>query len=246
MHPETFIGQVFILVSSLFGYFTLGLLNSISGNSMNMSLRQCTMYSELLYAKHKQRYSWEACVLMQRWWRLMLKRKYRVKNGLLIMTFYSQLRTYRSTLVDCQRVKDTRFERQISAFDSSTQRLVRPLNEYLQPVLDAQALVQDVFRNEYRIKVQCKSLRTAVCKLRMKPYELIALIPVVVDDRVSETTSRKTGTTKRSKKSVKSGKTGQGRAKAKHMAFQNVIGRLVKTETVLESPTVLGKSPTSA
>lgn len=232
IHPETFLGQVFIIVSSIFGYFTLGLLNSISGNSMSLSLTQCTMYSELLYAKHKQSYSFQACVLIQRWWRLMLKRKSKTKNGVIIMTFYSQLQTYRSTLVDCQRVKDTRFERQISAFEASTQRQVRPLNEYLQPVLDAQALVQDVFRNEYRIKVQCKEIRAIASKLNTSRDKLThVLIPMLMDDHASV----RTGSTIKSLKSLKHGKTGQGRAKAKHMAFQNVIGRLVKSDTIFSS-----------
>jgi hypothetical protein len=73
-HPITFFGQVMILVSAIFGYFTLGLLNSISTNRATLSLKECSYYSEMRYNYEKKGYLPEVIVLIQRWWRFMMMR----------------------------------------------------------------------------------------------------------------------------------------------------------------------------
>lgn len=132
--PGTFLSQVLVVVSCLVGIFMLGLFNAISSGTLMLSLTECNLYSELLYSKHKRAYSSTATILIQRWWRLMFKRKYRLIRAGTIVSFYSYLLTYRRILVRCHRVKDTRFERQIEAFEKSTHKAIYHLNEYLRPV----------------------------------------------------------------------------------------------------------------
>ena len=139
--PDTFFGQVTMLISCFFGVFTLGLLNTLGSGTLVLNLTECSLYSELLYTRCKDGYRTEAVELIQCWWRLMRMRMTRKVDARTITSFYSQLRVYRSTLVVCQHVKDTRFERQIDAFEKSIHSQIRPLNEYLHPIQDAYALV---------------------------------------------------------------------------------------------------------
>jgi len=132
--PDTFLSQALVVVSCLVGIFMLGLFNAISSGTLVLSLTECNLYSELLYNKHKRGYSSTATILIQRWWRLMLMRKYKLLKAGTVMSFYSYQLLYRGTLVNCQRVKDTRFERQIEAFEKSTHKATHRLNEYLRPV----------------------------------------------------------------------------------------------------------------
>ena len=111
--PIAFLGQLVILVSVLFGYFTLGLLTSISSNQ---TLHECTYDSETRYKQVKLKHKLVATLLMQRWWRLMAMRmRKEVKIGL-ILGYFTQLQVYKHTLVSCQRVKDTRFERSFRTY----------------------------------------------------------------------------------------------------------------------------------
>lgn len=139
--PRLFLVQVTIVLSCLLGVLILGLFNAISSRTLILNMSECNLYSDLLYAKHKQRYSGLATILLQRWWRLMLMRKRHFIHAKTILSFYSHLLVYRSTLVDCQHVKDTRFERQIEAFDRAIHRAIHPLNVYLGPVADAHTVV---------------------------------------------------------------------------------------------------------
>ena len=132
--PDAFLCQAIVVTSCLLGIFVLGLFNAVSSETLVLNLTECNLYSELLYTKYKRRYSPAATVLLQRWWRLMLMRKQGLILANVIVPYYSYLRTYRGTLVKCQRIKDTRFERQADAFEKSTLKKIRNLNEYLRPV----------------------------------------------------------------------------------------------------------------
>ena len=229
----TFLGQVTMLISCFFGVFTLGLLNTLTSRWLVLNLTECNLYSELLYRRQKELHEQQAATLVQTWWRLMLMRMSHTISGYTVVSFYSQLRAYRSVLVDCQRDKDARFERQIEAFDKSTRRRIRPLNEYLRPVVDNHSLVHftqilDLIRNQYRIKTQCKDVCRLARRLRGKEESVCG---DTVED-VSEAISR--GRTCRSWRSPRpvSEHSGQEKAKAKITAFQNVMGRLIKEESL--------------
>jgi hypothetical protein len=140
--PDAFLCQVIVVISCLLGIFVLGLFNAVSSETLMLNLTECNLYSELLYAKYKRSYSPAATILLQRWWRLMLMRKKGLMLASVIVPYYSYLRTYRGTLVDCQRVKDTRFERQAEAFEKATLKEIRSLNEYLRPVTFAYSTVK--------------------------------------------------------------------------------------------------------
>jgi len=211
-HPETFFGQFVILISALFGYFTLGLLNSISSQRTALSLRECTFYSEVRYRHEQQRYLPETTVLIQRWWRLMLMRLRKKLEVRVILAYFEQLRIYRNVLVACARVKDTRFERQIAAFGSAVKPPLRSLQEYLAPIVESRSLIIDVYRSAYNSKIQCVSL----LRLTHKYAQLVALTPRIPSSLSSDRFRRPTVA-----------KSSQGRAKAKKAAFQNLMSRLV-------------------
>ena len=219
-HPVTLAGQVFILLGALFGPLTFGFLTTASNNSLSLSMNECNMYSHLLYTRHKRKFPAEAALTLQLWWRLMKMRMSKKLHALNIIRFYSQLRTYRSTLVACQRVKDTLFARQITAFDSSTHRQFQTLNEYLHPINGAYPLLQDIYRNQYRIKSLCSS----ISKLTRSN---ILLYSSTIDSAFSRNVSESLSFTHlRRAHKVQFGH----KAQAKRHAYQNVVGRLIKDE----------------
>jgi hypothetical protein len=220
--PITFLGQLAILVSALFGYFTLGLLTSISGNKTALSLHECTYYSETRYKQVKLKHKLVATLLMQRWWRLMAMRMRKELKVGVILGYFTQLQVYKHTLVACQRVKDTRFERQIAAFARTFALQSRNLQEYLSPAGHNRALIIDVFRSSHSIKSQCQELRRLTRRL-ISPHSASAL-----SAPESESEDRTPRSSQRSKKRIARASSGQGRAKAQIAAFQNVRSRLVK------------------
>lgn len=232
-HPITFLGQLTILVSALFGYCTLGLLTSIGSRETALSLRECTYYSEIRYRGAKARYEAEAAVLVQRWWRLMTMRLRKRLKADIIVGYFTQLRVYRRLLVTCQRVKDTRFERQIAAFDHTFQPQFRSLLEYLSPVAEYRALLIEVFRSANRLKFQCQSLRRLTQK-----YVLPSSFSYIAAESESgdRTPHSGQGTVR-----VAKAKSGQNRSKANNVAFRNLRSRLVPG-----SRQMWGKDPISA
>lgn len=139
--PKTYFGMLATVISCFVGNFTLAILVAMSSGSMSLSLTECTMYSELVYSKEKRKFVKAAVILLQYWWRFMLMRIRRVRDGMTIVEFYSHLRTYREVLTKCQLVKDRRFERQITAFDLHTAKHLRAIIEYLDPIRTAESYV---------------------------------------------------------------------------------------------------------
>ena len=220
--PKTFSGQGFIVIS-LLGPLILGFLTTVSGNSLNLSLKESDLYSHLLYTREKERFRGAAALTVQQWWRLMKMRLFKKVHAPTIIRFYSQLREYRTTLVTCQRAKDTLFERQIEAFDHSTHRQFRTINEYIQPVHSAHPLLLDLYRNEYRIKSLCRDLYKFTRKHRSYSQEH-APNPCLSNSEVPTTSSLQ---------AVVKYRFGR-KAKAKLNAYQNVVGRLIKEEAWAE------------
>ena len=139
--PITYFGRVTMITSCFIGTFILAIIIGLSSSTMSLNLTECTMYSELVYAKYKRRYTKGAVLIIQKWWKLMLMRIHHTRDALTIVSFYNQLRLYRTDISACQRVKDRRFERQIQAFEDSTTKEFRSILEYMQPILTAEMLV---------------------------------------------------------------------------------------------------------
>jgi UDP-N-acetylmuramyl pentapeptide phosphotransferase/UDP-N-acetylglucosamine-1-phosphate transferase len=219
LSPKTVSGQVFIVFCTFFGALILGFLTTVSSNSLNLSLRESDMYSNLLYARHKENFDEEAILTLQRWWKFMKMRLSKKPNGPTVIRFYTQLRAYRATLVACQRGTDTLFERQIAAFDHSTHSRFRNLSEYLQPTHNAYPLLQDIYRNEYRIKSLCRGLYKLTRRYKVGPQLKHASDTSILNE--IQTTS--------SSQAVAKSRFGQ-KAKAKLNAYQNVVSRLAREE----------------
>ena len=216
-YPVTFYGQIMILVSALFGYFTLGLLNSISSNRATLSLKECTYYSEMRYRHEKKSYLPEATVLIQRWWRFMMMRMRKKQQNCIIFPYFAQLHVYRNAVVSCMRVKDTRFERQITAFGNTVLPHLRSLQVYFSPIRDNRALIIDIYRSAYNAKSQCASLEKLTRKYSQYWLEQSPRTPTSTA-RVSFDTFRRTGGAKSNK----------DRAVANKTAFQKLVSRLVR------------------
>ena len=236
--PLTFSGQFGMLVNCFCGIVTLGFVNSISQNQLTLSLTECSLYSELLYLREKSIHAEPAIVLLQRWWRLMRMRLQKVKHNPVIISFYSFLPKYRGVLTDCQRVKDRRFERQISAFDSSTHSQFRAINEYIAPVRDSHAMVTatqilDILRKEYRISADAQELFKFVQRRKVVyfPETMASFTSTdIVDDRTPSTAVKN-----RKKVWI----SGQGFAKARVTALQNLKNRLIREDFCPVSPSEL-------
>ena len=141
-------------------------------------------------------------------------------HALNIIRFYSQLRIYRSILVACQQDKDTLFERQITAFDNYTHSQFHALNEYLQPINGAYPLLQDIYRNEYRIKSLCCS----ISKLTRRTFHHSS-------SHADSAVSRNYSDSLEFSHLHQTHKLQFGhKAQAKRHAYQNLVGRLIKEE----------------
>jgi len=235
INPYTFAGQLCMVICCLFGTLILGFLTTVSSNSLNLSLKECDLYSHLLYTREKERFRGAAALTLQQWWRLMKMRLFKKMHAPTVIRFYSQLREYRTTLVVCQRVKDRLFERQIAAFDKFTHTQFHKLNEYLQPIHESYPLLQDLYRNEYRIKSLCRDIYKLTRKHKINssgshPDRLPAL-----PHFESETQSISSISTHK----LHFGK----KAKAKLNAYQNVVGRLIKEEVWTGPSREVGKGP---
>ena len=222
IHPNTFSGQLAMMTCALFGNLILGFLTTVNNNSLSLSLSECNMYSHLLYTRQKGKFPTEAVLTLQLWWRLMRMRMSKKLHGPTIIRFYSQLRAYRSTLVACQRDKDTLFSRQITAFDNSTHRQFHTLNEYLQPINGAYPLLQDIYRNEYRIKSLCRTLLKLARKQKVSSSGAHTERTHTPPHSDSDTLTFSSVVAHRKHFGKK--------AKAKLNAYQNVVNRLVKEE----------------
>ena len=217
MTPLTFLGQFFILAAAIFGSLILGFMTTVSNNSLGLSLRECDLYSHLLYTREKRKYETIATVTIQRWWRLMKMRLSKSLHVPTILLYYTQLSDYRNTLVACRAVKDTLFKRQIDGFDHTTHKVFHTLNEYLSPIVAVHPLLQDIYRGEYRIKYLCHSLLKSTQRIHSSAESLH-------HDHTATTYQTSSDI------SVKTGIKTHIRAKAKLNAYQNLKGRLVKED----------------
>lgn len=175
--PMTFFGQLSLLFNCFFGSFCLSMLIGNLQSHVGLNLLESRMYSELAYARFKRKYEKQAVLLLQKWWKFMQMRHRGPRDGHVIIAFYSQLRVYGWIISKGQRVKDSRFERQIDAFGISTACQFRSITEYLQPVPSAEALViptqtLDIIRSEYRIKLQVKRISQFARKHRPRHRNL--------------------------------------------------------------------------
>ena len=256
--PTTYFGEAMTIASCFVGNFILSIIISLSNTTMNLNLTECTLYSEIVYAKKKRLYAKESALIIQRWWRLMRMRMMRVRKGEIVVGFYSQLRKYRKVISTCQRVKDRRFERQVDAFGSSTTREFRSISEYLQPILTAESLVlstqtRDILRGQYQLKVKTKEILSRLRHRSKKNILSLSSLPIGITSSPSpspEPFLYKGGTSITSRSTSKyrvritpSPRTGiKELAKAKIKAHQKLIGRLLKDETSVHTSVVSSRS----
>ena len=223
---KTLFGNVSLLVSCFTGIFLLGLLTSITLHTVDLNLVESNMYSELLYSKYKLRYHYQAVKLIQRWWRLMDMRRRKQLNAYVVTSYYSYLLEYRGVLTKCQRVKDPRFESQISSFRRSVVHKIRSMNEYLNPVKDAYDFIQDIIRSQYRLYVLTSNLASKTGRH----------ITSSGGTAVQEQKRRHRALRKQLQKGSTNNYTGQGLARKKKAALQYVRGRLVQGAMTIYSP----------
>lgn len=256
--PTTYFGEAMTIASCFVGNFVLSIIISLSNTTMNLNLTECTLYSEIVYAKKKRHYARESALIIQRWWRLMKMRMMREIKGQTVVEFYSQLRKYREVISTCQRVKDRRFERQIDAFRSSTTQEFRRISEYLQPILTAESLVlstqtRDILRGQYQLKVKTKEILSRFRHRSKKNILSLSSLPIGITPSPSpspEPFLHKGGTSITGRSDSKyrvrvtpSPRTGiKELAKAKIKAHQKLIGRLLKEDMSVHTSVVSSRS----
>ena len=131
---DTLFGKLSLLMSCFTGLILLGMTTSVSSSNLKMSLKECSLYSELLYTREKRRYEVQAGTLIQRWWKFMRMREGKKRKSRVIVEFYQYLGKYKKVIIECQRLRYYRFERAITALELFVHNTVRPLKDYLTPL----------------------------------------------------------------------------------------------------------------
>ena len=261
---STYFGESLTVITCFIGNFILSIIISLAQSTMNLNLTECTLYSEIVYAKKKRQYYKQAAVMIQKWWRLMQMRMSKVRKGQTVVAFYSELRRYRAVIATCQRVKDRRFERQIEAFHTSTSQEYRRISEYLQPILVAESLVtptqtRDILRGQYQLKEKCKEILSRLKHRNRKMLQSLPSMPILVSPSPTPSPmispepnlfKRVASVRSDSKYRVRitpSPRTGiKELAKAKIKAHQKLIGRLLKDDASMQSSVVSSRSASPA
>ena len=238
--PITYPGRLTVILSCFIGNFILAILISLSSSTMALTLRECTMYSDLLYGKQKRKYVKKAVLLLQLWWRFIQMRGRKVRHGPTIIAFYSQLRDYRGILTKCQLVKDRRFERQIAAFDQSTAKQFRSILEYMDPIRTAEAYTLDIIRSQYKIKMMARSIKKFATKHK-NPEEKSGSLPNS-SRKGSIASAGSYGSSVMKTPKYVALKRGKILIRAQRSAYQNLKGRLLR-ENSARSPLNRSVSP---
>ena len=139
--PTTLIGKFSIAFNCFLGSFIIALITSSASRRLTLTTNECTLYSELSYMRYRRKHSKPAVILIQRWWRFISNRVKRVRNGEIVVEFYTQLRTHRRGLAAAQTQKDRSFDLMLRHFDESTSKDLRVMREYLAPIYDVTPLV---------------------------------------------------------------------------------------------------------
>lgn len=160
--PSSYLGELSIVVNCFLGSWLVALITSSTTGRLALNRAECALYSELVYMRYRRKNPKQAVILIQRWWRFMVMRLKRQRNGAIIVNFYSHLRTHRRVLAAAHGQKDRSFDLQLSAFSTSTSKQIRSFQEYLQPISLVIPLVPptqtiELMRNEYQLKCQTRS-----------------------------------------------------------------------------------------
>ena len=141
MTPTSLFSRLTVILACVLGQSFLSILVALTGRLLTLSLAESRLYTAIAYTHRKEKYTTEAVVCIQHWWKLIRMRLHHEIDPHLVVNFYTELAVFKGILNDCQHFTDNRFEYQIQAFDTWINRHFRHRIEYLQPILPAHNLV---------------------------------------------------------------------------------------------------------
>ena len=232
--PTTYFGRLVAVLTCFLACFLSSLVLSLAVTHMALTPREGEMYSTLAVARYKGKYTEEARVLLQAWWRFILMRQKGAPHAQTIIHFYSLLREYREIISGAHRQKESNLGLQSFAVETSLHRQFRRVNEYLISLESTRNVTLDIARAQYQIKETCRHLCKCTLKLSRSPRKSLS---IELSGSVNYLEPKRTNTlgvprTKRSRNALDS-------SRAKLKARQRVQRRLVKdqkpSEVVLTS-----------
>lgn len=171
-YPFTSLGRAVIVVSALFGCFSLGLIISFLQNATKFSLQESRFLSEMTYRRAKQQLLTESIVLIQRWWRFLALHKQIKAKTLSKYTNLAKFQEYKAILASCESAKSGFFPQQLLHSHNSLHCHFHSLHKSLFPVLSANFLAKQVSSQASAIHHLCQSLTQTGPGLRLCPQGL--------------------------------------------------------------------------
>ena len=161
--PRTLFSEVYISINCVLGSCLVALITSTTSHHLSLSHTEGALYSEMTYRRYRRKHEKPAVILIQRWWKFISNRVRHVRNGRVIIDFYTQLRTHRRGLAAAKGEKDHNFGLQLNAFEGAVGRKLRAAEEYMRPVAHVVHMVRstqtvDILRSAYKIKSQARAL----------------------------------------------------------------------------------------
>ena len=226
----TFLSKLGLVLGCFFGIFVLGIVNFISQHTFDLSTGERALYSFVVGHRTKQRFKLVSVVLIQRWWRFLTARKYKLSRMNLVSTFYLQLTTHRAEVLLARHATefiklDTQLHRTKHAICTKIAKTVHYLHA-LPYFRDLVPFTQatDFSRKQYSIELNTHRI-LRICKRRIegglpapRPKRKILIQLCAVPEL-----------------SVDSGST-SFRAKARDNAYLNVLGRVGRAWSSRSSP----------
>lgn len=140
--PKTYTCTLVVLLACFMAYCTLSLLIYLISRYFTMSSSQLSLYIALNYA-HRKRQQYKAAVLLiQAWWRLILKRMRHCSLGTVVIAFYYQQSKYQQVLRTCHSVPYRRLQWEVEEVAASVTTRFLKATESLQWTKGAKAMVR--------------------------------------------------------------------------------------------------------
>ena len=229
--PITFLTYLILAISCIVGNFVLSILVGLISRAMSLSLAESSLYTHIAYAKEQRKHVTPAVRVIQAWWRLILMRLHHHLDAHTIVHYYSEQGAYQSVREVCERAKDHNLEGQIDAFQARVSNQCHHMIDYLQPILDAHALVPstqttDILRAQYSIKHKVQTLAQQF-RPRLAHFHMPLNGP-------SHMHSRKANSSQSSRSGFQSSASTpmHNMAKAKMKAQKKLIGRLLQKKSI--------------
>lgn len=168
----SFLSKLGLFLGCFFGIFVLGIVNFISQHTVELSTNELALFSFVVGHRTKQGFKLVSVVLIQRWWRILTARKYKLSAKYLVMPFYAQLTLHHAEILVARHTTefiklDTQLHRTKHAIYTKIAKTVHYLHAlpyFRDLVLFTQAT--DLSRKQYSIELNTDRI-LRICKYRI-------------------------------------------------------------------------------